>query len=310
MVAYKGPETLSSAQELSSLISAVQDDKHGFDKVDQFRAQFQKHQAQPDSNQARATAVKYLRHFARVHTATDLREELTKAQWCESFKEVCVELEAGISLEIPRMPFRGDETHDLICKVVRNLQLTVEDKEGFRAMFDCFFDQGVNICQFEQAEQLKLWKTKFEERGGYLLKQDMEAFFLEREVLDPTRATSNLAHSELFGRLNFPSGRKKASNNPGGWWGLPKKDWSGPDAETRKRALQAIAWIFFSQVSTIVKSWTNFHPNFAVVACNVPELKNGGSIRPKALWVADRSLYFRRVSPDTVYTAQAKKRRC
>ena len=223
MVVYKRPEALSSAQELtSSLISAVQDDKHGFDKVQQLRALFRKHQAQ-HSNQARATAVKYLRHFARVHSATDAREELMKAEWCENFKDVCLELEAGISLEIPRMPFRGDETHDLICKVVRNLKLTVEDTIGFKTMFSTFFYRGVSILRFQDVGDLKIWKTQFEEREGYLLKQDKEAFFLEPGSHGPTTSTSNLGHCELFGHVNFLSGKKKTSKNPGGWWGLPEK---------------------------------------------------------------------------------------
>eukprot|EP00435_Cladocopium_sp_Y103_P030485 s327_g7.t1 len=309
---YNCSETWSfGARELTrSLISAVQEDKDGTKTLGQLRGQALENPS-PDSKQARATAVKYFRHFARVHSASDTLQELMKDEWHEKYKQVCMEFETWIKtwissdMSVPQMPFQGDEVHDLICKVLRNLKLATEDTEGFKAMVDSFFPRGVSICRFTEVEEVEKWKAQLEERIGYRLKQDPEAFFLESGFLDQT---TNLRDPKLFGHLNFPSGNKRSSKGPGAWWGLPKDVWNRPDAQTQQRALQAIAWIFFSQVSTKEKSWTHFHHTFAIVACSVPQLRQVGTIRPKQLWVTDRRLSFRRVSPDTVYSAVENRR--
>lgn len=304
MQALVALKTLPSARGLThSLICAVQNDADGLESLEQLKAQLLKHTS-AHSNQARAMAMKYFRYFATVHSVTEALEELRKEQ-LEKYTEVCQELETWIvsELPVPRVPFRGDQVHDLICKVLRNMRLADEDMQGFTTMFKSFFPHGVSICRFEQVQHLETWKAQFQERAGYLLKQDEQTFFLQRGFFDPM---TNQTLPEFFGHLSFRTGTKRSGRTPGAWWGLPRNRWSEPDAETRKRAMQAIAWIFFSQTDSIAQSWHHFHVTYAIVAGGIPQLKKVRNFRLKSLWICGAKLCFKRYSPDTVYSEEAQ----
>ena len=116
----------------------------------------------------------------------------------------------------PQLPFQGDEVDDLICKVVRNLDLAPEDEATYREIAARFLPEGVSICRFRELCALKGWAPHLQQQCGYQLKQDENAFFLERED-SHGRPPEQRAY---FHHLEFPYGDTHRSATSGAWWGV------------------------------------------------------------------------------------------
>ena len=207
------------------------------------------------------------------------------------------------------MCFQSDPIHELLCKVVRNLQVTAEDRSKFKSVTEALFLHGVTICRFTSAPLLKTWAAEVREQSEYLLKQDEEAFFLEAPYGPdgPKGDPSQLP----FLHLQFSSGHKVGTTGPGAWWGLSKDDWSSPGAETKKRLLQAIAWIFFQKSPSAEKSWTRFHSDWAILAFDIKNPKNPNvapKTRLKSLYFFDSErMVFNRRTPDCLAPLDANR---
>lgn len=140
------------------------------------------------------------------------------------------------------MPFQGDQLDELLCKVLWNLDLRREDVEQFRSFF-CgsypLFPEGLSVCQFPDATSLRRWKERLF-LCGFSLQQDSGAFYLAWEK---TRPDANLPQPHYFYHVHFPDAKKRRrSNSPGAWWGLPKDVWNSSNSETHKRFKRSLGF--------------------------------------------------------------------
>ena len=294
------------------LIQSMPEDNFGIETLLRLRTQFLEHesmkqQGNPD-NQAKAVAVRYFRHFARIHFVSNAWKKVMKGRGFEEHLELLRKLKTWINLELPEngqpIPFKGDRMDEIICKGLQDVGfLQVNENRRFLMRYfsgdSALFPEGISVCRFKEPERLSSWVAHVAKYSHCALRHDAEAFHLGCELADPR---VNSKRSTYYFHLQFPSMGTIRTNGPGGWWGLRKKVWDSTSAETHKRALQAIAWIFFGQIPEVERSWSRFNESWAIVAWDVRKPnKLPTPTRLKSIyWFDSVNMVFHRGHPDLV----------
>lgn len=260
-------QTYSKARlKTRKLIEAVRQDKLGVHVLQQQRRFILEHSL-PWAHDVAAVAVKYWRHFSSVQLAA--KNDLEEKGELEQHSEVLKRLEKHLNV-LPEpgqpdgrfwMPFAGDHVDKLICNVFRNWEISAEDEAKWRQLVQLFFPKGISICHFRDFHSPHRYAELMQSRCGYHLKQDSDAFYLERSIP---------GNGDYFHHSQFPNGGKIGSVSAGAWWGFKNSVWKSPCSQTHKRVLQAIAWLF---VKKSISNWKCFNETWATIACNIRELE-------------------------------------